>query len=154
MITVNHILAKEGILTTFSIAKRVTTKDIQKMREKMKTAKVSSNKLKEVIRQSVVNETKESLKNNRIPGLIMKDIPAVADKSEEDKKIMELTYFASLIAKKITEKKMDKYYACYIVNALVNMLGLNDNDFETFHKKFAKYKNGESPEEESGTTDA
>ncbi len=150
MIITNHILAKEGILTTFSIAKKVNAKDIKRLRDKIKTTSIDAKKLQDLLKQSVMEEAMESMKHQKIPGLIIDGQVMDIEKSDEDKKIMELTYFSSLIAKKITEKKMDKYYACYIINALVNMLGLNDADFTEFHKRFAKYKNGgQEPEDES-----
>ena len=42
-----------------------------------------------------------------------------------------------------------KYHACYIVNAIVNMMGLTDEDFDNFHKKFARFKEGRSGDDES-----
>lgn len=134
-----HILAQEGILTTFSISKRVTAKDIKKMREKFKEANINNSQLQELIKQSVLEETKKAINDNKIPGLIL---PIEIYNQEENKKIIELTYFSSLISKKISEKKMDKYYSCYIINAIINMLGLSEHDFEEFHKKFSKYKEG------------
>jgi predicted TIM-barrel enzyme len=151
MTTANHILSQEGILTTFSIAKKVTDKDIKKLHDKMKSSNIDVKKIEEFLKQSVIEDVATSMKKSQIPGLIVDGQSNGVDNSEEDKKIMELTYFSSLIAKKITEKKMDKYYACYVINALVNMLGLNDDDFEQFHKRFGKYKNGgKEPEEEGG----
>ena len=151
MTSTSHILAQEGILTTFSIAKKVTTKDIKKLRDKMKSNNIDVEKLQEFLKKSVIEEAAVSMKNSKIPGLIVEGQFVGEEKTEEDKKIMELTYFSSLVAKKITDKKTDKYYACYIINAMVNMLGLNDNDFEQFHKRFAKYKNGgKDPDTDNG----
>lgn len=141
----NHILSKEGILTTFSIAKKVTARDVKRLREKMKNAKVNAEQLQSLLRQSIVKETQEAVESHKIPGLI-----TVSRKVEEEKqKIMELTYFASLIAKKLAEKKVGKYHACFIINAIVNMMGLTEEDFDDFHRKFAKFQNGESETDES-----
>lgn len=144
----NHILAKEGILTTFSIAKRVTAKDVKKLRDKMKSAKLDADKLQELLKKSIIKETQKDFEAKRIPGLIVEG----AEDAEEKKRIMELTYFASMMAKKLSEKNIDKYYSCYIINAMVNMLGLTETDFDEFHKKFAKFKNGTKDGDE-GTED-
>jgi len=146
----NHILSKEGILTSFSIAKKVTVKDMKKLCNKLKNSNVNDEKFQELLKESVIKKTKKSIDVQKIPGLILNGIFA---ENEEKKKIMELTYFASIIAKKLTEKKIDKYYSCYIINAIVNMLGLTEEDFEKFHKKFAKFKEGGSENEEDEQLD-
>ena len=138
----NHILSKEGILTTFSIAKKVTAKDVKKLREKMKLTKMDANKLHELLRMTIVKDTQKNIKSQKIPGLIISGL----EDEEEKKRIMELTYFASMIAKKLSEKNINKYHSCYIINSIVNMLGLTEDDFDEFHKKFSEFKNGEEPE--------
>ena len=138
MHTTDHILAKEGILTTFSIAKKVTAKDVKKLREKIKTAKMDADKLHELLRMSIIENTQKDIETQKIPGLII----AGMEDTEEKKRIMELTYFASMISKKLSEKNIDKYHSCYIINAIVNMLGLTEDNFDEFHKKFSKFKNG------------
>lgn len=145
MTTANHILAQEGILTAFSIAKRVTAKDIKKLREKIKAAGISNAQANSLIKKSIVEDTKKAVAAKKIPGLVL---PVDPSSTQEGKTIIELTYFASLISKKISEKGMDKYHACYIINAIVNMLALTENDFEEFHRKFAEYRerNGEPPD--------
>jgi hypothetical protein len=150
MHTANHILAKEGILTTFSIAKRVTEKDVKKLRDKIKTAKMDADKLHELLKDSIIRDTQKDIENKKIPGLMIEGV----EDNEEKKRIMELTYFASMIAKKLSEKNIDKYHSCYIINAIVNLLGLTEDNFDDFHKKFSKFKNGEKendrPDDDGG----
>jgi len=156
MQTTNHILAKEGILTTFSIAKKVTAKDVKKLRDKIKSAKMDADKLHELLRMSIIKDTQKDIETKKIPGLIISG----EEDAEEKKRIMELTYFASMISKKLSEKNIDKYHSCYIINAIVNMLGLTEDNFDEFHKKFSKFKNGgkegesgesgENPEDDGG----
>lgn len=138
MQTANHILAKEGILTTFSIAKKITATDVNKLRRKLKSAKVDSDKLHELLKSTIIKETQKAIETKKIPGLIIDGL----EESEEKKRIMELTYFASALAKKLSEKDINKYYSCYIMNAMVNILGLTEEDFDDFHKKFSKFKEG------------
>lgn len=145
--TTNHILSKEGILTTFSIAKRISKKDITKLRQKIKNNKLDALKFQDVLKKSVMEDTKKAILSKKIPGLI---IPDKYISNEEKKLMMELTYFASIISKKINEKKIDKYHSCYIINAIVNMLGLTESDFDEFHRKFSKYRDGDSPSDTVG----
>jgi len=139
MQSTDHILAKEGILTTFSIAKKVTAKDVKKLRDKIKSTKMDANKLQELLKESIIKETEKNLLTQAIPGLIVGSV----EEAEEKKRIMELTFFASMISKKLSEKNIDKYHSCYIINAIVNMLGLTEDNFDEFHKKFSKFKDGD-----------
>lgn len=154
MHTTDHILAKEGILTTFSIAKKITIQDIKKFRDKIKSTKLDADKLQELLKLSVIKNTQKDIEGHKIPGLIVDTV----EDADEKKRIVELTYFASMISKKLSEKNIDKYHLCYIINAVVNMLGLTEDDFDEFHKKFSKFKSGTNKEsgedegrEEDGT---
>lgn len=141
----NHILAQEGVLASFSIAKKVTIKDVKKLRNRLKkNGNVSQKELNGLVQQAVVNETQRAIENQTIPGLIIKDIV----NSDEKKRLMEFTYLASLVAKKLAEKCSDKYYFCYVVNAIVSMLGLKEEDFDEFHKKFSEFQNGEDEDQQ------
>lgn len=135
----NHILAKEGILTNFSIAKKVSAKDVKKLRDKINSTKKDAETVQNLLKSALIKETQKDLYTHKIPGLVVD----IAEDAEEKKRIMELTYFASMIAKKLSEKKIDKYHSCYIINAIVNMLDLTEENFDEFHKRFAKFKNGE-----------
>jgi hypothetical protein len=42
---------------------------------------------------------------------------------------------------------LTKQQICFIINAIVNLTGLEESDFEEFHRKFSKYK------EEKGVDD-
>ena len=135
----NHVLAKEGILTTFSIAKRVPIKDVLRLQKKIKTEKTLGPKIKNALYKKMMEETKKAYLDKKIPGL---SVPGQNIPDEEKKLMMELTYFASVVAKKIDEKKIDKFHSCYIINAIVNILRLTESDFDEFHKKFSKYRDG------------
>jgi hypothetical protein len=140
----SHILATEGILTTFAIAKRVSAEDVTKIKNKVKKsapANADSGTIDDLLREAILEDTQKAIMNDEIPGLIFKKI---AEEDEQKKRLMELTFFASVIAKKMKEKKIDKYHSCYIINAIVNMLGLTENDFDDFHDKFKNGGNSDS----------
>ena len=144
MQTTNHILAKEGILTSFMIAKRVTLSDTKELRSKIKGNNISPILFQELLKNKIVKDVQAAFETQKIPGLMVKEI---VEENEEKKKIVELTYFASTIAKKLTDTKVSKYHSCYIINAIVNMLGLTEEDFNEFHRKFSRFKDGKSGEE-------
>lgn len=85
---------------------------------------------------------------SEVPGMVIEK-PSQKRQNTE-KRLIDLTYFASIISKKVTEKKLGKFDRCYLINVLVNMLGLSEEDFDVFHRTFNKFKNGEieSPEDD------
>jgi len=143
-----HILAQEGILTSFSIAKRITERDFSKLKKKLNSKTINDKEFQVLLKKSVKEETKKAIEENSIPGFICNGSDLRTD--EERKRIMEFTYFATIIAKKINDKNISKYHSCYIINALVNLLRLNENDFDEFHNRFSEYR-GDSDEESDNT---
>lgn len=136
----DHILSREGILTTFAIAKKVTVKNMKLVAEKFKSGKITKTKAQEILKNIVMEETTAAILNNKIPGLILNG----TENTVVDKKLMmELTYFCSLIAKKIEEKKISRYHSCYIINTIVTMLKLTEEDFAEFHNKFRNPDGGD-----------
>jgi hypothetical protein len=134
MQTSNHILAKEGVLTSFSIAKRVPSEEIKKLRSKISVDFVDDEQIDRELTKVILEKTKKSLDFDKIPGLLMK---SVLKEEAQTKRFAELTFFASLIAKKMKDKKIDKNSSCYIINAIVNMLDLTEKDFDEFHENFS-----------------
>lgn len=133
MQTSNHILAKEGILVSFAIAKKITQKEIDHIKNKvLKNSSINKSDVETIIQNSIFSKKIQSEMEN-IPGLLMENI---IKEEENQKKMMELTYFSSLIAKKMKEKKINKFHSCYIINTIVNLLGLTEEDFDEFHDKF------------------
>ena len=147
---INHILSREGILTTFHIAKRVSKKAILRLQNKLKSDKTSDQKLRKLLAKKLSEEAQGAFVNQTIPGLI---IPGQNIPDEEKRKMMELTYFASVVSKKISEKQLSKFHSCYVINAMVNILGLTESDFDEFHRKFSKYKDGSDTSDSAGTVD-
>ena len=140
----NHILLHEGILTSFSISKTVTNEDIRRLKDLLNGNNVSEEIFDKMLNQMIQNDARESFENKQVPGMLFEKI--ISD--EQEKKIfMELTYLATQISKKIESKQMDSYHKCYTINALVNLLGLKDEDFDEFYRKFTKFKEGLSEPE-------
>jgi len=133
---INHILSNEGILTSFSIAKKISVNDIKYINDKIKTLKKNPKEIQELLKDVIIEETRKDIENQKIPGLIITEIKNSAEK----KRMMELSYFSNMISQKLIEKKIDKYNLCYIINAMINILGLTEEDFDNFKKKFSQFK--------------
>lgn len=139
-----HVLTDMGILKTFSIAKRVSEEEIIALTEKYNKLKKKDISLTDYLKKSIAKSLQNAFESQTIPGLIFADfIPT----HEDHEKMIELTQFASLVAKKLVDKKCSKFYHCFVINSLVNMLGLSDKDFDEFHRQFSKYEDDDEEEE-------
>ena len=147
-----HILNQLGILTTFSVAKKITEEDIQKFYNKQKKSGKSEGQIHDMLHDKILNDIQEAILRNEIPGLISSQELAKAmglDKQVVDK-VPELNRLVMVIAQKLSEKNYDKMSLCYYINSLVNTLGLTEKDFERFHRS----KREDEEEDRFGDDDA
>lgn len=66
----NHILAKHGVLTTFSIAKKVKQSDITKLRKELKKTCKDGDTMTEQLEQMILLHVNNTIQSDEIPGLI------------------------------------------------------------------------------------
>ena len=126
-----------GILTTFSVAKKISEEDIQNYFSKQKKAGKSERQIGDMLHDKILDDIQDALVNNRIPGLISSQEIAKQlgfDQSVIDK-MPELDRLVMIIAQKLSDKKYDKMALCYFINSLVNILRLDEKDFEKFHQQ-------------------
>lgn len=151
-----HILSEEGILTSFSIAKKVDNRLIKRLQAKAKKDGMSDEELNKKIGELIIAQTKLAIDNNEIPGLVWAGMDVNEehiDRDVDDKKTIELTYLASLLSKKISEKNLNKYDSCYLINAMINLLGLTEDDFEDFYNKFSDEQSTDDESDSQGPDD-
>lgn len=131
-----HILNQLGILSSFSVAKKIKEEEIEKYFAKQKKTGKSERQISEMLHAQILNDIQEALLKNEIPGLISSQEIAKQlglDQSVVDK-VPELNRLVMLLGHKLAEKKYDKMSLCYFINSLVNILGLTERDFEKFHR--------------------
>lgn len=145
----NHLLAKYGIMTNFSIAKKITKKQLKSLTDKFG----SSNDLSEVLRNEILKETKLAIHNNKIPGIITNEkFPIKASNTENPNATIDLVkktklmYFSTLVIQKISDQNLTKDECCFIIVNLINGLGLKESDFKKFHDSNNSSENTESNE--------
>lgn len=147
-----HILNQMGIITSFSVAKKVEEEDIHKFFTKGRKTGKSVEELNKILRDKVLGEIEDALMRRKIPGLLAPEElakemgvqPAVVAN------MPELNRLIMIVGHKLAEKKYDKMSLCYFINALVNLLGLTESDFEKFHRQ-----NGpDADDDEDGFKDA
>jgi hypothetical protein len=132
-----HILTRLKILTSFSIAQRVTEKEIANFYKKHSSQGKSDFEIGELLKYSVLKEVKTALDNNKIPGLISHNEDLVTSNANDpvNKNIDVLNKLVAIIANKLNSKNFDKISLCYCINTLVNLLELTEEDFDEFHRK-------------------
>lgn len=144
----NHLIAKHGILTSFSIARKVSKKDIKEISDKIKKQCKNKDEFNELLQKEVLKTTKYSMNQDLIPGLILPEKSnknSVKKELADEKKLMQLNYVANIIAKKLMDNKFSKDEICYLILNLLSSLGLNDQDFKNFNNKYGI--NNENPDE-------
>ena len=143
-----HLILELGVLKSISIGKRPSADKVRNYKEKIKKVTKSKKEAEELLRQVIKKDIQKIIDPASVPGMIV-DIPSTKRQASE-KQLIDLTYFASIVSKKATEKSLKKFDLCYLINVLVNMLGLSENDFEKFHRKFNEFKTGEVDSPEDG----
>ena len=131
-----HILNQMGILTTFSVAKKISEDDMNSFFAKQKKSGKSEAEVNDMFHNKILNDIQDAISNNKIPGLISSQELARQMGLDADTvdKIPELNRLVMIIAQKLSDKKYDKMALCYYINSLVNVLGLTEKDFEKFHR--------------------
>ena len=136
MIQPIHILNQMGIMSSFSIAKKITEGDIKTYFDKHKKSGKKEEEIGQLLQTKILQEIHDAIENNRVPGLLLPQEAAeeMGINKIVIKKIPELNKIIMVIAHKLAEKKYDKMSLCYVINSLVNALGLSEEDFEQFHE--------------------
>lgn len=146
----DHLIARHGILTAFSIARKVSKKDIKQMSDKIKKNCKNKEEFNELLQKEVLNATKYSINKNLIPGLILPENVKKTLKKElaDEKRLMQLNYVSNVIAKKLMDNKLSKDEVCYIILTLLSMIGLQDEDFKNFNNKYGINDNEDEDEDD------
>jgi len=145
-----HILNQMGVITSFSVAKKVSEDDIHKFFLKGKKSGKSTEELNNILRNRVLTEIEEAVTHRKIPGLLSPEELAkeMGVQQHVINNMPELNRLIMIVGHKLTEKKYDKMSLCYFINSLVNLLGLTEQDFEKFHRQNS---NGEDDGEDDDT---
>lgn len=132
-----HILNQMGVITSFSVAKKVNEDDITKFFAKGKKAGKSVREMNELLRERVLSEIEDAVVKRQIPGLLAPEELAKEMGVQQNviNNMPELNRLIMIIGHKLAEKKYDKMSLCYFINSLVNLLGLTEKDFERFHQQ-------------------
>jgi len=149
-----HILNQMGVITSFSIAKKVSEDDIHKFFSRGKKSGKSTEELNNILRDKVLGEIEDAVMHQKIPGLLSPE--ELAKEMGVQQKVInnmpEMNRLIMIVGHKLAEKKYDKMSLCYFINSLVNLLGLTEQDFEKFHRRNSNDEDDE--DDENGFKDA
>lgn len=150
-----HILTQMGILTAFSISKKITTDEVNKFLKKHKKSGKTEEEIGEMLRNKIFDEIKSAIENQKIPGLIGPiNSTSIHNLNETTiPNINDINKLVTIVATKMMEKKYDKLSLCYFINYMVNILGLTEKDFEKFHKKMSSQNKDPDDEEDEDEDD-
>ena len=136
-----HILNQMGVITSFSVAKKITEEDIHKFFTKGKKDGKSKCEIEKQLETKILNEIQTAVIKMEIPGLIgpqelaMDMAKEIGLSKEIIENLPELNRLIMIIAHKLMEKKYNKMSLCYFINSMVNFLSLEESDFEKFHRQ-------------------
>ena len=143
-----HLISSLGILTSFQIAKKINKQEVSKESRKIKRIFKESDpaKFQKLLMDALIEKAKKSVENELPPGLVFpkKNLK----KQKLDKFYLELSAISQALTNKFVEQNLSKHQVCFILNAVINLLGLTEEDFLDFHKKFQKYKDNDFSEDE------
>ena len=128
-----HLLTKYGILTNFSMAKKITEEDINAMKKAEKSKGMKDEEVMEKVKNKLMQELIEAAQKGTLPGSIVDN--TVPKTVIPIKNIESLNRLVVMLATKLKDKKYDKLSLCYFINFLVGSLGLGEEDFEEFHRQ-------------------
>ena len=140
MQTCDHLLAKYGVMSNFSIAKKVTSSRIKKLSERLNTTDEHSEQFQDELKKEILKETQLAMFNNTIPGLITNSKKPINSKTSSilltEKEKKKITLMTTILLRAILEKDLTTDESCLLIIQLVGGLGLKDIDFQKFNKTY------------------
>ena len=137
----NHLIAKHGVLISFSIAKKLNKDHIKSITKEINKLGGDKKTRTQLLEEEIKRNTIDSMKLTDVPGLILNKKEILREKNldnsfmKDEKKVISLIILANAVSKKILEKNLPKEQMCFVIISLVNSLSLSDFDFKNFHQK-------------------
>jgi hypothetical protein len=134
-----HLISEKGILVNFTVAKKIPSKKIESLQNKVKKTLKEGDDLEELLKKEISKQTQKTLNVNDIPGIIVNnhkknDLEYSNGIFADESRVMLLNFFGMNLAKKMINQKFKKDEICFIMLTILGTLGLTDQDFKDFHK--------------------
>jgi hypothetical protein len=142
MNNLDHLIAKHGVMSSFSIARKISKNEFKSLTQKIKKNCKTKKEFDLLLKKEIIKKTNESINLGKIPGLVVpyQEKKSVGKKStkfflDDTKRTALLSIFSASIVEKVIEKKLNKDEMCFFILTIVNLLKLSDHDFKMFHQK-------------------
>ena len=138
----SHVLQKTGILKNFTVAKVVRKKEIEDLKKLIKKISSSEEEYKRILDEEMLKMSNMHDKNNPIPGIIYKEANDDAQK------------FMYNVTKKfcqgLKKHNLSKHDLAFLITAIINELGLTQEDFKSLRDELSNQSGEEDDEVEEG----
>lgn len=138
-----HILQKKGILKAFSVAKVVRKKDIEELKQIIKSMTKSEDEYNQMLNEEMAKMSDMHDQNNPIPGIIYSTDETTVRRAA----IYEV---ARKISDGIKKKNIEKADMALLISAIISNLELTQEDFINLNEDL---KNELDEEDEDGFDD-
>lgn len=140
-----HILQKTGVLKTFTVAKIVKKRDIDELKALVKSVASDENEYKKMLKEEMSKISNMHDQSNPIPGIIY-PVP------DDDRKKL-LVAITAKFCKGIKTQKFSKRELAFLISAIINELGLTQEDFITLKKELENQIDDDEDDEDDNDGD-
>ena len=137
-----HILQKTGVLKTFTVAKIVKKQDIDELKALIKSVASDAAEYKKMLKEEMSKISDMHNQRNPIPGIIYPT-------PENDIKKL-LIAITKKFCKGIKSQKFSKRDLAFLVSAIINDLGLTQEDFVNLKEELESQIEDDDDEDDDG----
>jgi septal ring factor EnvC (AmiA/AmiB activator) len=134
-----HILQKTGVLKTFTVAKVVNKQEIEDLKTLIKSVASDEAEYKTMLAEELAKISNMHDHTNPIPGIIYG-----GDDVAKKKILFAIT---TKFAQNIKQQKFDKKDLAFLMSAIINELGLTQEDFQNLKEELEEDEDEEDEED-------
>lgn len=141
----SHILQKTGVLKTFTVAKVVKKQDIDELKALIKSIASDEKEYKKMLSEEMEKISNMHDQSNPIPGIIYPP-------EDNDRKKL-LVAITTKFCKGIKNQKFSKRELAFLISAIINELGLTQEDFINLKEELENQIEDEDESDEENEED-
>lgn len=141
----SHILQKTGVLKTFTVAKVVKKQDIDELKALIKSIASDEKEYKKMLSEEMEKISNMHDQTNPIPGIIYPP-------EDTDRKKL-LVAITAKFCKGIKTQKFSKRELAFLISAIINELGLTQEDFINLKEELESQVDDDEDDEENEEED-
>ena len=134
MNNLNHLLTKNGILTSFNICKKFSNSKIRYIKNKLLKSGIPKEKLEDEVYKYIANKESDETDIENIPGIILDGVPSKIRINPTVQKKIAVT--SKSIADYLKKNKFTKEETIFFIQAVFLLCGINNDDVQKFKQKY------------------